>query len=158
MTWLYGQAWLWYLIAFLGGLLLAWLAFVRPQQRRLKALLSRSLAPAGSVSATAAGTAPAAPAAAPDGPSGAAAASAAWAAMTARGTLPPTGSRPAADSAGDAPPEAIPAADLTADAPTDIFPAVDPALNTLDTAHLVAADAPTPPEGMPTVPDPDARP
>jgi hypothetical protein len=42
VSWLYGQTWLWYLIAFLVGLLLAWLVLVRPQQQRLKALLSAS--------------------------------------------------------------------------------------------------------------------
>ena len=40
MSWLYGQTWLWYLIAFLVGLVLAWLVFVRPAQRRLAALLA----------------------------------------------------------------------------------------------------------------------
>lgn len=38
MSWLYGQTWLWYLIAFLVGVLLAWLVLVRPQLRRLRAL------------------------------------------------------------------------------------------------------------------------
>ena len=50
MSWLYGQTWLWYLIAFLVGLLLAWLVFVRPAQRRLASLLS------GSADAEAGGT------------------------------------------------------------------------------------------------------
>lgn len=120
MSWLFGQVWLWYLAAFLVGLLLAWLVFVRPQQRRLKALLLRSLA-----------TLPAAA---------------------------PTGSSPATDPAGAAPTESIPVVEPdtepSAEAPTDAFPAVDPALNTLDTARLVAADAPTPPHGTPTVPAP----
>ncbi|MEJ3657873.1 hypothetical protein WEH80_33400 [Actinomycetes bacterium KLBMP 9759] len=37
MSWLYGQTWLWYLIAFAVGVLLAWLFLVLPQQRRLAA-------------------------------------------------------------------------------------------------------------------------
>jgi HAMP domain-containing protein len=37
VSWLYGQTWLWYLIAFAVGLLLAWHFLVRPQQRRLPA-------------------------------------------------------------------------------------------------------------------------
>lgn len=50
MSWLYGQTWLWYLIAFLVGVLLAWLLLVRPQQRRLRALQdgpTRSTRPGG---------------------------------------------------------------------------------------------------------------
>ncbi len=43
MSWLYGQTWLWYLIAFLVGVLLAWLFLVRPQQRRLDALQQRTV-------------------------------------------------------------------------------------------------------------------
>ena len=38
MSWLYAQTWLWYLIAFVVGVLLAWLLLVRPQQRRLRTL------------------------------------------------------------------------------------------------------------------------
>ena len=60
MSWLYGQTWLWYLIAFLVGLLLAWLVFVRPAQRRLVSLLSGSAdAEAGGTGARSAGTPPA---------------------------------------------------------------------------------------------------
>jgi hypothetical protein len=36
VSWLYVQTWLWYLIAFVVGVLLAWAFFVRPQQRRLQ--------------------------------------------------------------------------------------------------------------------------
>ena len=36
MSWLYVQTWLWYLIAFVVGVLLAWAFFVWPQQRRLQ--------------------------------------------------------------------------------------------------------------------------
>ena len=45
MSWLYAQTWLWYLIAFAVGVLLAWLLLVRPQQRRLRTL--QGLAGAG---------------------------------------------------------------------------------------------------------------
>jgi hypothetical protein len=38
VSWLYAQTWLWYLIAFLVGVLLAWLFLVLPQQRRLRTL------------------------------------------------------------------------------------------------------------------------
>ena len=60
MSWLYGQTWLWYLIAFLVGLVLAWLVFVRPAQRRLTALLSEPTDARGARDRTAAavGTAP----------------------------------------------------------------------------------------------------
>ncbi len=37
MSWLYAQTWLWYLIAFVIGVLLAWAFLVVPQQRRLRA-------------------------------------------------------------------------------------------------------------------------
>ena len=58
MSWLYGQTWLWYLIAFLVGLVLAWLVFVRPAQRRLAALLAEpSSAGDGRADAAAGGTA-----------------------------------------------------------------------------------------------------
>ena len=40
MSWLYAQTWLWYLIAFVVGVLLAWLLLVLPQQRRLRTLRS----------------------------------------------------------------------------------------------------------------------
>ena len=40
MSWLYAQTWLWYLIAFVVGVLLAWLFLVLPQQRRLRTLRS----------------------------------------------------------------------------------------------------------------------
>jgi hypothetical protein len=61
VSWLYGQTWLWYLIAFLVGLLLAWLVFVRPAQRRLVSLLSGSAdAEAGGTGARSAGGAAAA--------------------------------------------------------------------------------------------------
>ena len=40
MSWLYAQTWLWYLIAFVVGVLLAWLFLVLPQQRRLRTLQS----------------------------------------------------------------------------------------------------------------------
>ena len=38
MSWLFGQTWIWYLIAFAVGVLLAWLLFVLPAQRRLRRL------------------------------------------------------------------------------------------------------------------------
>lgn len=38
MPWLYGQTWLWYLIAFAVGVALAWVLLVPPRQRRLRAL------------------------------------------------------------------------------------------------------------------------
>lgn len=38
MSWLYGQTWLWYLLAFVVGVLLAWLFLVLPAGRRLRAL------------------------------------------------------------------------------------------------------------------------
>jgi hypothetical protein len=58
VSWLYGQTWLWYLIAFLVGLVLAWLVFVRPAQRRLAALLAEpSSAGDGRADAAAGGTA-----------------------------------------------------------------------------------------------------
>ncbi|SHJ97425.1 hypothetical protein SAMN05443637_101373 [Pseudonocardia thermophila] len=37
MLWLFGQTWIWYLIAFAVGVLVAWLLFVLPAQRRLRA-------------------------------------------------------------------------------------------------------------------------
>ena len=83
MSWLYGQTWLWYLIAFLVGLLLAWLVFVRPQQRRWKALLSASPAPAdgprsdGGAATSGAGAAPGAAVRSGTGPAAAAMAGAA---------------------------------------------------------------------------------
>lgn len=38
MSWFSGQTWLWYLLAFVVGVLVAWLLFVLPAQRRLRAL------------------------------------------------------------------------------------------------------------------------
>lgn len=38
MSWLFGQAWLWYLAAFAVGVAAAWLVLVRPRQRLLRAL------------------------------------------------------------------------------------------------------------------------
>ncbi len=38
MSWLYGQTWLWYLLAFLVGVLLAWIVLVLPARRKLRAL------------------------------------------------------------------------------------------------------------------------
>jgi hypothetical protein len=38
VSWLYGQTWLWYLLAFVVGVLLAWLLLVLPQLRRLRSL------------------------------------------------------------------------------------------------------------------------
>ncbi len=143
MSWLYGQTWLWYLIAFLIGLLLAWLVLVRPQQRRLMALHSRA-APAATPAAGPSAGAPAT--------TGTTASAASAAAAGAAGAEPE--SRPV-DPAGDAPTESIPVVDTGTEPPTDVFPAVDPALNTLDTANLVTADVATPPDGVPAVPAPD---
>jgi hypothetical protein len=148
VSWLYGETWLWYLIAFLVGLLLAWLAFVRPQQRRLKALLLRSPAPAQ------AGAVP-----------GGGAGSAGLGDDTAETTrlAPPVSDAETIETAHapapEEPTESIPAeraADDVEDAPTDVFPAVDPALSTLDTATLAVADAETPPSGIRAVPAPTA--
>ena len=127
MSWLYVETWFWYLIAFLVGLLLVWLFMVRPQQRRLKALLLRTPAPGGTAADdTADDTGEMPRAAAP-------------VSATATARLPtPT---------PDAPTESIPAeqtVDHVEDAPTDVFPAVDPALSTLDTATLAAAEPETP--------------
>ncbi len=145
MSWLYGQTWLWYLIAFLIGLLLAWLVLVRPQQRRLMALQSRA-APAATPAAG-----PPTGAAATSGASTSTATEAAGAAVAAGGEPE---SRPV-DPAGDSPTESIPVVDAAEEPPTDVFPAVDPALNTLDTANLVTADVATPPDGVPAVAAPD---
>jgi hypothetical protein len=169
VSWLYGQTWLWYLIAFLVGLLLAWLVFVRPQQRRLKALLARSptaTPPAGGANAPAGRRATQAVAveerteAIPRPGVALAGAVAAGARHDGapKGTDPPTESIPVIDPAGNAPTESIPVVDAAADSPTDVFPAVDPALSTLDTARVTAADAATPPPGMAAVPAADDTP
>ena len=169
MSWLYGQTWLWYLIAFLVGLLLAWLVFVRPQQSRLKALLARSptaTPPANGADAPAGRRATQAVAVeerteAMPRPGVALAGAAAAGARhdgAPEGTDPPTESIPVIDPAGNAPTESIPVVDAALDSPTDVFPAVDPALSTLDTARVTAADAATPPPGMATVPAVDDTP
>ena len=169
MSWLYGQTWLWYLIAFLVGLLLAWLVFVRPQQRRLKALLARSPtatphaiganAPAGRRSTQAVAVEERTEAMPRPGVvlAGAAAAGARQDGAP-EGTDPPTESIPVIDPAGNGPTESIRVVDAAVDSPTDAFPAVDPALSTLDTARVTAADAATPPPGMATVPAADDTP
>jgi hypothetical protein len=144
VSWLYGQTWLWYLIAFVVGLLLARLVLVRPQERRLKSLLLRSAAANRTSRATeagAAGTGGAAAASTPVTPYG-------QGATTER--LP----RPVVDPAGAAPAASIPASASSVDDPTDVFPVVDPALSTLD-ATLVVAEAETPPSGLAVVPPPD---
>ena len=87
MSWLYGQTWLWYLIAFLVGLLLAWLVFVRPAQRRLGALLS------GSADADAAASSTGGRSAAGTGAAGVAAAAAAGVALTKSTTDATAGTR-----------------------------------------------------------------
>ncbi len=51
MSWLYAQTWLWYLIAFVVGVLLAWLFLVLPQQRRLRTLQRRG-APTSTTTST----------------------------------------------------------------------------------------------------------
>ena len=143
MSWLYGQTWLWYLIAFLIGLLLAWLLLVRPQQRRLRALQAGSPAVAGRAPSHDAAPSGAAPSgAAPSGaaPSGAAVGGAAVggaavaAAATASagrhsdttpdaegarsGSDEPTASIAGAHRAPDEPTEAIPDAHGGSDEPT----------------------------------------
>ena len=42
VSWLYVQTWLWYLIAFVVGIALAWVLLVVPQQRRLRTLRGRA--------------------------------------------------------------------------------------------------------------------
>ena len=66
MTWLYGQTSLWYLIAFVVGVLLAWLLLVLPQQRRLSRLRARRPSETGAAGARAWSG----PAADPDPPAG----------------------------------------------------------------------------------------
>jgi hypothetical protein len=133
VSWLYGQTWLWYLIAFVAGLLLARLVLVRPQERRLKALLLRSAA-ANRSRPTGAGAAGASTASAPADPTEA----------LPRSVVDPAGATASVPTAVENP----------VDAPTDVFPAVNPALSTLD-ATLVVAEAETPPEGLAIVPPPD---
>ncbi|MDN5859257.1 MAG: hypothetical protein L0H84_11605, partial [Pseudonocardia sp.] len=124
MSWLFGQTWIWYLIAFAVGVLVAWLLFVRPAQRRLNTLRAAGGGPTGDAAAddktsvldrgklgaVAAGTATA-------GAAGAALAAA-------RGG---SGADAEADEATGA---------TVDDAPTEQIPAVDPALATLDTSSI----------------------
>ncbi|MFC4947572.1 hypothetical protein [Pseudonocardia sp. GCM10023141] len=140
MSWLYGQTWLWYLIAFVVGVLLAWLLFVLPQQRRLRALQARTAAPAGTGTGTTTAAAPAVAAAA--GLGGAAVATAVAA-----------GGHDHADDAtvtlskadlGAVEPEN--ASEVTTamalpvdEARTEQFPAVDSALSTLDARGAAGA-------------------
>jgi len=127
VSWLYGQTWLYYLIAFVIGLLLARLVLVRPQERRLKALLLRSAAANRTSRPTEAG----------------AAGTGASVPVTSPAPAEPT--EPVRDQA---------AVESPADAATDVFPAVNPALSTLD-ATLVVAEADTPPAGLAVVPPVD---
>ena len=126
MSWLYGQTWLWYLIAVLVGVVLAWLFLVRPQQRRLDAVRSRATG-AGAVSMQKAGsgdTADPKPAAAAAGVGGAALAAAATAATTP--------AEPVTEEFEPVTEQFEPV--------TEQIPAVDPALSTLDSATLAQHD------------------
>lgn len=115
MTWLYGQASLWYLIAFVVGVLLAWLLLVLPQQRRLSRLRARRPSETGAAKARAWSG----PAADPDPPAG-----------PDRSDAEPIGSRSAAPAGGPGhgvpavapgpwPGSALPAPDGSA--PTEAF-------------------------------------
>lgn len=111
MTWLYGQTWLWYLIAFVVGVLLAWLLLVLPQQRRLSRLRARRPSETGAAGASAWSG----PAADPDPPAGPGRSDAEPVPAGAGGTEQPT--------RGD-------------DAAAERLPPVDPALSVLDAGTI----------------------
>lgn len=116
MSWLYGQTWLWYLIAFAVGVLLAWLFLVRPQERRLRQLST------GAAVGTAGPERPAPESAIPNSPT----------------PESPAPKPPAPESLA---PGSLAADSLAADSPTPALPApafvaADPALSTLDTGGL----------------------
>lgn len=116
MAWLYGQTWLWYLIAFAVGVLLAWLFLVRPQARRLRAPESR----AGSAAA---------------GPSTSERKGRSSEDATGPIGVGAAGVGGAASSARPSPDEAVTEQD---EAATEQLPAVDPALSTLDAGSAFA--------------------
>lgn len=136
MSWLYGQTWLWYLIAFLVGVLLAWLFLVLPAQRRLRGLQGR----------TAAGTGP------DDTPDDDAITTVGRAAPAAAAVgLGGAGLAAAAVAAAEEP-------DREPDPVTEQFPAVDSALGTLDSSMMdpgTVTDSSTDTTPTPVV-DPDA--
>lgn len=139
MPWLFGQTWIWYLIAFVVGVLLAWLLFVLPAQRRLRA--QRGDGGARPAAGAAAGTADAEERTSilDKGKLGAAAAGAA--------AVGAAGAAVAATRGGSDEDEATAKIDRDGpttvdDAPTEQLPAFDPALATLDKSRSGLPAAP----------------
>jgi len=158
VSWLYVQTWLWYLIAFVVGVLLAWAFFVRPQQRRLQPASGsgappvadagddRSRAGLAAAGAGAAATGAALFHAEPDSADRAAAAREAEIESE-------TSSETARGHGEDGP--------RTPDEPvTEQIPTVSPSLSTLDTTELPVQphpDAETSTTEIPVVTEPAAR-